>query len=662
MSHRISKILIANRGEIACRIIDTCHRMGIKTVAVYSDADKDALHANLADEAVHIGPAAAAESYLVAAKILDAARRTGADAVHPGYGFLSENPDFTKACHENSLIFIGPDASAMNAMALKGAAKKIMTDAGVPVVPGYHGDDQSIATLTREAAAIGYPVLIKAVAGGGGKGMRRVDRAEDMAAAIEAAAREGQNSFNNPKLLIEKLITRPRHIEVQVFGGPDGKAVHLFERDCSLQRRHQKVLEEAPAPGMTREMREAMGKAAVKAAEAIAYQGAGTVEFIVDVADGLTDAPFYFMEMNTRLQVEHPVTEMITGQDLVEWQIKVAEGRPLPLTQDEINNSLNGHAFEARLYAEDPLNDFLPATGTIRMFDPFTDLPENCRIDTGVTAGDHVTVHYDPMIAKLIVWGENRDMALNTIGQLIAQTPLTGLTTNRDFLARAVNHPAFKDGDVHTGFIAEHEAELVITPSAQKADYACAVAAVLAHRQAPASTDPWALQDNFRLNLPATEAFLFDRDGDTPLTATVTGQTIHIDGTSYAFTAHMDDDGYFIVDIDGYRRQLFAEVTDTHVTLILEQQTLILQRHARAGGEDDDADGPGTVIAPMPGKILDLKVTNGDRVEKGDALLVMEAMKMEQTLKAPRAGTVSGLDLSPGQLVGDSAVLLEITE
>jgi len=667
MSIRIKKLLVANRGEIACRVMSTCQRLGIKTVAVYSDADAKALHVEMADEAVHIGPAQASESYLKADKIIAACKLTGADAVHPGYGFLSENPKFAEACEENGIIFVGPSAASMRAMALKGAAKHLMEEAGVPVVPGYHGDDQSLETLSAEAEHIGFPVLIKAVAGGGGKGMRKVFGAKELPSAIEGAKREGENSFGNGTLLIEKYIQKPRHIELQVFGDADGMAVHLHERDCSLQRRHQKVVEEAPAPGMSAEMRRAMGEAAVKAAEAIGYQGAGTVEFIVDVENGLDGAPFYFMEMNTRLQVEHPVTELITGQDLVEWQIRVAEGKPLPLSQDEIDVLTDGHAVEVRLYAEDPYNDFLPSIGKVGLFDPFADAGPTGRIDAGVRAGDEVSIHYDPMIAKLIAWGEDRTQAIDALRNLVRETPVTGLRTNRDFLLKCLSEKGFIDGDVHTGFIEEHKDVLLKKPEPTAEDYALAAFAIVAARQARAQgDDPWKILDAFRLNLPASEQLWFDgTDGDV--------LTVHLreDGSKLSATVEGNDFEAeiigFVGDVltfamGGKRERMFAEVDAAHVTLIKGDATLTLARHARDGGGDEDADGPGTILSPMPGKILDVKVSDGDMVEKGQPLLIMEAMKMEQTITAPRDGKVTGLGLKAGDQVTGGAVLLTIAD
>ncbi|WP_262695400.1 acetyl/propionyl/methylcrotonyl-CoA carboxylase subunit alpha [Kordiimonas aquimaris] len=664
---KIRKLLIANRGEIACRVIATCQNLGIKTVAVHSDVDKKAMHVAMADEAVNLGPAAASESYLVIDKIIGAAKATGADAIHPGYGFLSENPTFANACADEGIIFVGPSAASMNAMALKGAAKKLMTDAGVPVVPGYHGDDQSLETLTAEAEKIGYPVLIKAVAGGGGKGMRAANNSSEIAAAIEAAKREGKNSFANDKLLIEKLITKPRHIELQVFGDKDGNAVHLFERDCSLQRRHQKVVEEAPAPGMGTEMRRAMGEAAVRAAEAINYSGAGTVEFIVDVTNGLDNAPFYFMEMNTRLQVEHPVTEMITGQDLVEWQLSVAEGHALPLSQDEIDVLTHGHAVEVRLYAEDPFNDFMPSIGTIGLFNPFADLPANTRIDTGVSAGDEVSIHYDPMIGKLIAWGDTRDDAINALIGLMEATPISGVTTNRDFLLRALRHPEFQAGDVHTGFIPAFADSLLKRPEAGRNDYALAAIAVWASRQVEPQAgiaDPWAINDGFRLNLPNGEQINFVSAEGEQIAVNLENQDSLIRAAINEHVWELSDivlrEGQLSYVRDGLRHQCFAEVSEHTVTLVNKDTTLSLTRVTLDSTSSDDADGPGTIVAPMPGKILELKTSIGAVVKRGDPLLVMEAMKMEQTITAPRDGIVTELTPSAGDQVADGTVLIVI--
>ena len=667
MNKPIKKLLIANRGEIACRVIRTARELGVKTVAVFSDVDRNAMHVQMADEAIHIGPAAASESYLVKDKIIEAAQRTNADAIHPGYGFLSENPEFADLCAQNDVIFIGPSAKSMNAMALKGAAKKLMEDADVPVVPGYHGDDQSDDILASEAERVGYPLLIKAVAGGGGKGMRKVYGPDELKGAIEAAKREGQNSFGNPKLLIEKLIEKPRHIELQVFGDHHGNVVHLFERDCSLQRRHQKVVEEAPAPGLSDAMRKAMGDAAVKAAEAIDYVGAGTVEFIVDVANGVDDAPFYFMEMNTRLQVEHPVTELISGQDLVEWQIRVSEGHELPYSQDEIDGFKEGHAVEVRLYAEDPYNDFLPATGTLSLFDPFAVQNDDQRIDTGVNAGDEVSIHYDPMIAKMIAYGNDREAAIDNLIALLETTPVTGLRTNRDFLISALDNNTFRSGDVHTGFIDQEADGLLVEAQPSNRDYAIGVAAILTNRDTSsiASSDPWDQTDNFRLNDTFVETFTFiDTEGENiSVSATISGGTysVSIGEQSYVFDDNSLLDNDFVFTLDGHKCGTKVELLP-HTVALIGRHTLVLERHRTLDIDDDDADGPGAITAPMPGKILDVKTWNGASVERGDPLIVMEAMKMEQTLTAPKAGIVSELSVKADDQVSDGTILLKIID
>ncbi|MEG0194689.1 MAG: acetyl-CoA carboxylase biotin carboxylase subunit, partial [Stenotrophomonas sp.] len=495
-----SKVLIANRGEIACRVIATCHRLGIATVAVYSDADRNARHVRLADEAIHIGPAAARESYLRSDAILDAARRTGAQAIHPGYGFLSENADFADACAAAGITFIGPPASAIRAMGDKSAAKALMAKAGVPLTPGYHGDQQEPGFLRTQADSIGYPVLIKASAGGGGKGMRKVERSEDFVDALASCQREAASAFGNDHVLVEKYVERPRHIEIQVFGGGHGEAVYLFERDCSVQRRHQKVLEEAPAPGMNADRRAAMGHAAVEAARAVGYVGAGTVEFIAG-----PDGDFYFMEMNTRLQVEHPVTEFITGTDLVEWQLRVAAGQPLPKRQDEL--TICGHAIEARLYAEDADRGFLPSTGTLRRLRLPTP-SANVRVDTGVEEGDSITPYYDPMIAKLIVWDVDRDAALRRMSQALADCQVVGVTTNAGFLRRLLHTDSFTHAKLDTALIEREQAALAVTGDGEQALWE--LAAIAAVVSTPAATtdvrdphSPWQAQDGWRLGAPA---------------------------------------------------------------------------------------------------------------------------------------------------------------
>ncbi len=665
MSTRIKSILVANRGEIACRVIRTAHDLGLRAYAVYSDADEDALHVKLADGAARIGPAQAADSYLRGDKIIAAAKALGADAIHPGYGFLSENPDFADACADDGLIFIGPPASAMQAMALKGAAKALMEDAGVPVVPGYHGDDQSVETLSAEAMKIGLPVLIKAVAGGGGKGMRLVEREDELGDAIESAAREGKASFGNPKVLIEKYISRPRHIEFQVFGDQHGEAVHLWERDCSLQRRHQKVVEEAPAPGMTTETRRKMGEAAVRAAKAIGYVGAGTVEFIVDASTD--DFSFYFMEMNTRLQVEHPVTEMIVGADLVAWQIAVAEGQPLPMAQADVDVSMSGHAVEVRLYAEDPARNYAPQTGLLSLFDPYRVSGDNQRIDSGVQAGDEISIHYDPMIGKFIAWGEDRESAIDALQALLVDTPIGGVVTNRDYLIRILGHNAFRSGDVSTGFLAEHAADLLPKPDAKDtAPYALAAVAITARRLSHSHTSPFGINDGFTLNAPPAQHLDFEDTDDRLIAVTCitkgTAVDIHIDDQSFHARIDALDGDRLVVEFDGILRQIWCDVSDDQVTVVDGGHTHRLKRRSRGSVDVSLADGPGAITAPMPGKILSVSVKQGQTVAKGDALLVMEAMKMEQRIPSPRDGKVTELHVEEGMQVADGALLCLIED
>lgn len=669
---RISKILIANRGEIACRIIRTARAMGIGTVAVHSDADEDALHVEMADEAVRIGPAPVAESYLRSDAILAAALETGADAIHPGYGFLSENAAFAEACEAEGIVFIGPTADQIRKMGLKDEAKRLMMLADVPVVPGYLGEDQGTDHLLAEARAIGFPVLIKAVAGGGGKGMRRVDRADDFTAALKAAKREAAGAFGNDQVLIEKYIEKPRHIEVQVFGDHHGRAVYLFERDCSLQRRHQKVIEEAPAPGMPEDLRARMGAAAVNAVRAIGYHGAGTIEFIVDVAQGLDKAPFYFMEMNTRLQVEHPVTEMITGEDLVEWQIRIAAGEPLPLEQDDL--AIDGHAIEVRLYAEDPARDFLPATGPLSLFRPPLDR-DFARVDTGVREGDQVSVHYDPMIAKIIAWGEDRAAALHHLEGALKATRIAGLRTNLAFLRQTISHPAFIGGDIDTGFIPRHIDALSPKPQPIAGRMlVAAVMAILVRRQdraletALASNDPWSpwqARAGFRLNLDEAETFRFiDASGaEQELSLLRADGAFSCAIADRRFSARfiaLDDEGEMTLAIDGRSLRLTALVDVETVTLVHEEGAEVLRRVSLRHEPEEDAAGPGVITSPMPGKLLDVLVKEGDAVAKDQPLLILEAMKMEHSLKAPRAGVITSLAAKAGAQVEEGAVLVRI--
>ena len=659
-----TKILIANRGEIACRVIRTARRMGIRTVAVYSDADANARHVRLADEAVLLGPAAAGESYLVAEKIVEACRRTGAQAVHPGYGFLSENADFADALAANGIAFIGPSASAIRAMGSKSEAKKLMGSASVPLTPGYHGDDQTPALLHREADAIGYPVLIKAAAGGGGKGMRLVEQSADFPDALASCKREAISSFGNDHVLIEKYVTKPRHIEIQVFADTQGNCVYLFERDCSVQRRHQKVLEEAPAPGMTAERRRQMGEAAVAAARAVGYVGAGTVEFIAN-----QDGSFYFMEMNTRLQVEHPVTEMITGQDLVEWQLRVAAGQPLPLAQERLQ--IRGHALEARIYAEDAGKGFLPSTGKlIRLSPPAESL--NVRVDSGVEEGDEITPFYDPMIAKLIVWDEHRDAALARMRKALADYQVAGVTTNIDFLSRLVACPAFAGADLDTGLIERQKTFLF--PATQAVPYDALLVATVgellweqhkAGLAAKSSGDPWSpwhARDGWRMNLSAARIIGF-RDGESLVEAQVRYQRdqwrITINGRSAFARGRKLEGDRIAVEFDDRRLIASVVAVDDKRSVFLQGSTYSLLRDdplhlVEAGG----AHGGG-LTAPMPGKVVALLAQAGQKVEKGAPLLILEAMKMEHTITAPTAGTVKAFCYAAGEQVADGAALVE---
>ncbi len=627
------KILIANRGEIACRIMQTVHAMGVRTVAVYSDADAQSKHVLTASEAVRLGPAPVADSYLRGDLIIAAALATGAQAIHPGYGFLSENPAFVEAVEAAGLCFIGPSASAIRAMGLKDAAKALMTQAGVPVVPGYHGDVQEPAFLQDRSDEIGYPVLIKAVAGGGGKGMRVVEKAEDFAENLASAQAEAQTAFGNPDVLIEKYITSPRHIEVQVFG--DGtNAVHLFERDCSLQRRHQKVIEEAPAPGMTGDVRKAMGDAAVKAAKAIGYSGAGTVEFIVDCADGLRADGFWFMEMNTRLQVEHPVTEAITGIDLVAWQLRVAAGENLPATQDDL--TMTGHAFEARLYAEDVPAGFLPATGTL----DHLIFPQNARIDSGVGEGDTISPWYDPMIAKLTVHGADRATALQSLASALDATQVAGTVTNIDFLRRLARDPDFISGTVDTGLIARKSEALCAAASPTLRDIAIAAVTAANLQDAPLT--------GFSLWAPLDRAISLGWAGETVVA------NLRVHGPDRCDVTLQDETVELIRQ--GAHWGLDARRHGQSVTVFGAQSMTfeVIDPLARQGIE---AAGD-QVLAPMPGLVRDVCIVPGQTVVSGDRLIVLEAMKMEHVLRAPRDGVVANVNVATGDQVTAGAVLI----
>jgi 3-methylcrotonyl-CoA carboxylase alpha subunit len=609
----INSLLIANRGEIACRIIRTAREMGIRTVAVYSNADAKALHVRQADEAVHIGPSPARESYLVGEKIIAAAKATGAEAIHPGYGFLSENEEFAQAVADAGLVWVGPKPASITAMGLKDAAKKLMAEAGVPVTPGYMGENQDPAFLAEQAAQIGYPVLIKAVAGGGGKGMRKVDAAADFIDALASCQREAAASFGNDHVLIEKYILTPRHIEVQVFGDTHGNVVHLFERDCSLQRRHQKVIEEAPAPGMDEATREALCAAAVRAAQAVDYVGAGTIEFIADASEGLRADRIWFMEMNTRLQVEHPVTEEITGVDLVEWQLRVASGEPLPLRQEEL--SINGWAMEARLYAEDPAKGFLPSIGTLELFQ----LPEHMgRVDTGVYEGAEVSPFYDPMIAKVIAWGEDREEARELLSEMLEDGAIWPVRTNSAFLINALDHPDFVAGTVDTGLIGRDGDAMTEEP----------VPTTQALTNAAMAMVPRSLQAGFRLNAPAVRRAPFLLDGK------------RID-----------------VELHGPGAE-----ESSRAMLVAEVGSVWQLSPWRAEGSAGGAAGDGAILSPMPGKVIAVDVAAGDRVTKGQKLLTLEAMKMEHSLTAPFEGVVAELNATAGAQVQVEALLVRIEQ
>ena len=645
------KILIANRGEIACRIIRTARRMGVATVAVYSDADAGSMHVAMADEAVRIGPAPVTESYLVGERIVAAALETGAEAIHPGYGFLSENPDFVDRVVDAGLVFIGPSATSIRAMGLKDAAKRLMEKAGVPVVPGYHGEAQDIVLLASKATEIGYPVLIKARAGGGGRGMRRVDHPGDFAEALSSARREAKAAFGDDRVLVEKYVEKPRHIEVQVFGDNHGNAVHLFERDCSAQRRHQKVIEEAPAPGMTDEMRAAMTEAAIKAAKAISYSGAGTIEFIVDASQGLRPDRFWFMEMNTRLQVEHPVTEMITGVDLVEWQLRVAHGEALPLRQDEIE--LDGHAFEARLYAEDAARGFLPATGTLHhLWFPDEAAPgTSLRVETGVREGDTISPFYDPMIAKLVVHGPDRKTALDGLGDMLAETEIAGSTVNTAFLAALAADPDFASGDVDTGLIGRKQDELTAIPAPSGAVVAAAVVAVSGLSDMADAGDPWSALAGYA-HFHATPRRVTLGYGEEVVRAKVGVEA----GRTFVELDARDGETLRLLppSINLARWLGHVSVFDGPVSYTFAVPDP-LDRADEAGGGTD------SLRAPMPGLVKVVRAAAGDSVTKGQPLLILEAMKMEHSIAAPHDGVIVEI-ATEGSQVSDGTVLVRFAE
>jgi len=649
-----STLLIANRGEIACRVIRTARRMGLRTVAVFSDADANALHVALADAAVRIGPAPARESYLNIAAILDAARAAGAGAIHPGYGFLSENAEFAEACAAAGIVFVGPPAAAIRAMGSKAAAKALMQQASVPLVPGYHGEDQSDATLRDAAARIGFPVLVKASAGGGGKGMKIAQDAASLEEAIALARGEARAAFSDDRLLLERYLPAPRHIEIQVFADSHGNVLHLFERDCSIQRRHQKVVEEAPAPGMTEALRAAMGRAACEAARAIGYVGAGTVEFICE-----GDA-FHFMEMNTRLQVEHPVTEAIIGLDLVEWQLRVAAGEPLPLGQEQLR--IAGHAIELRLYAEDPARDFVPSVGTLRHLA----LPagEGVRVDAGVRAGDAIPVHYDPMIAKIIAHGADRAEALRRLQRALEATEVAGVATNLSLLRAIAAHPAFAAAELDTGFIARHAAAL-LAPVGEAPRAALAAAVLRLLRDAPVTDpadphSPWGLASAWRLNGAGWQDFhLLEGEARRVIRAHLgAAMVLDLPGGAARIEAAAWQGDEIILSLEGRRIRARVLRADAAITVILDGVTYELRHDdPRAAPVAAEAAG-GRVVAPMPGRVLQVLVAPGDRVARGAVLLVLEAMKVQMRITAPAEGSVGALRCAVGDLVEDGAELV----
>lgn len=660
------KILIANRGEIACRIIRTAHRLGIQCVAVYSEADAEALHVKMADEAFCIGAAPVSESYLCGDAILEVAHKSHAEAIHPGYGFLSENAQFAEDCVKQKIVFIGPSAAAIRAMGLKNAAKKIMETARVPLVPGYLGDSQDPKILQQKADEVGYPLLLKAAAGGGGKGMRLVTKASEFASALDATKREAKSSFGDDQILIEKYITNPRHVEIQVFADQHGNGVYLFERDCSIQRRHQKIIEEAPAPGITEKLRNQMGTAAIAAAKAIDYVGAGTIEFLLD-----ENNDFYFMEMNTRLQVEHPVTEMITGQDLVEWQLLVANGEKLPLKQKQLK--INGHAFEARIYAEDAGNNFLPATGTIHYLQTPT-LDEHVRIDSGITQGDKISHYYDPMIAKLIVWDADRGAALQRLAHALGHYQIVGVTTNLDLLANIAQHPAFVKSKINTGFIEQHQNELLQLPHPPKEIFLIASLYVITqqrinnHQLAKKNQEPnspWYITDSWQLNLLPQQKLQF-RIYDTVKTIIALHQNneyqLTLDDKTFSGKVIEYNADYWLVTINNaeVKATIYSENNFLYILAKNQRWSVFYEDFSRH--EHHTTEGKAQLMAPMPGKIIALLAKVGQPIEAGASLAIIEAMKMEHTIHAPANGTVKEWYFNIGDLVEEGVELLAFEE
>ncbi|MCG2634399.1 MAG: acetyl/propionyl/methylcrotonyl-CoA carboxylase subunit alpha [Gammaproteobacteria bacterium] len=660
------KVLIANRGEIACRITETLKRLGIISVAVYSEADRDARHVRHADEAVCIGGPAPADSYLKGDQIIAQALALGCDAIHPGYGFLAENAGFARACSRAGIAFIGPSAEAIEKMGSKSESKRIMEAAGVPVVPGYHGDRQETAFLEGEAEQIGYPIMIKAIAGGGGKGMRRVERASDFVASLDAARREAKGAFGDDQVLLERFVTEPRHIEIQIFGDSQGGVVHLFERECSIQRRHQKILEETPSLFIDDEQRQRMGQAAVAAAQAIQYSGAGTVEFIVGA-----DREFFFMEMNTRLQVEHPVTELTTGQDLVEWQLKVASGEPLPLEQVELDQQ--GHAIEVRLYAEDPDNQFLPVVGELQRLEFPLDLP-GVRVDTGIDQGDSISVHYDPMIAKLIAYGQDRAEAAQRLSRLLSEIVLVGPVTNLPFLQRLVQHPGFLSGDTDTGFVDAHLPALLSAESElPEMVLLAATARQLVTRNSVGLAagfeggDPWSpfhRSDGWRLLGHQTDTLIFDCDqsGRRELRFVPGSGQFQLVGRKETVEYRAIDNCRIELTIDGITHRILVAQQGAQFWIQWAGAAYRLSLFDELLAQGGEADSLGGLSAPMPGRVIDVRIAEGARVVKGDVLILLEAMKMEHSIIAPIDGIVTSVACATGDQVDSDVKLVVIEE
>jgi 3-methylcrotonyl-CoA carboxylase alpha subunit len=663
MIRPIDKVLIANRGEIACRVIRTLRRMHIRSVAVYSDADRHALHVRMADEARHIGPPPASESYLKADQLIAMAVDTGCQAIHPGYGFLSENPTFAERCEQAGIKFIGPSSRAIAAMGSKSAAKVLMADAGVPLIPGYHGEDQTDERLLEEAKRVGFPLLIKAAFGGGGKGMRVVHDISHFIESLHSCRREASASFGNASVLVERYLTQPRHVEIQVFCDSHGNGVHLFERDCSIQRRHQKIIEEAPAPGMTDELRQAMGSAAVAAAKAIDYEGAGTIEFLLDV-----DGRFYFMEMNTRLQVEHPVTEYITGLDLVEWQIRVARGEVLPRTQSEL--TINGHAMEVRICAESPSRDFMPSIGRLQCFrPPATD--QTLRLDTGIEEGSIITPYYDPMVAKLIVHGRDREEARKRMLAALSEFQVIGIDTNIHYLSRIMSLPAFAAADLSTRFLSLHGDGLSVlpTPSARDFIHAALILSLstadghedVSAASRPVANSPWNRKDGWLMNA-ARQSVIRLSCGDCHETITITTGPDHVEAScgEESLRTAASVSGSSLQVIDTRRHHILFFRSDDTVTLFADGHPLTFRHWAPEAGEHEKADA-GHLAAPMPGRVIQVLVSVGQSVKKGEVLVIMEAMKMEHSLRAPFDGVVASLPHKPGDAVREGTELASLT-